>query len=88
MVFSGRIFLYCLRVQESFMVEEDFRNAVLATIILGVVDVYLLTKRVLGEPVFQLQFEFMIFYLPLILLIAYSIYLKGRLKGSSRTEHH
>ncbi|MGC8937012.1 MAG: hypothetical protein ACP5KV_06615 [Candidatus Methanomethylicaceae archaeon] len=70
------------------MVEEDFRNALLATIILGVVDIYLLMNRVLGEPVFQPQFEFMIFYLPLILLICYSIYLKGRLKASSRKENY
>ncbi|MEM3365404.1 MAG: hypothetical protein QXM93_03170 [Candidatus Methanomethyliaceae archaeon] len=68
-----------MKVEESFMVKEDLRTAGLASLILGIVDVYLLVRRVLGEPVFQLPFEVMIFYLPLILLVAYCIYLRARL---------
>ncbi|MCX8182123.1 MAG: hypothetical protein N3D12_03280 [Candidatus Methanomethyliaceae archaeon] len=80
MVFSVGIFLYGIEVQESLMVKEDLRNAGLATFILGIIDAYLLSRRILGEPVFQLQFEVMIFYLPLILLIAYCVYLKWKIR--------
>ncbi|MBC7112410.1 MAG: hypothetical protein H5T34_00060 [Candidatus Methanomethyliales bacterium] len=61
------------------MVEEDMRYAGMATLILGIIDAYLLSRRALGEPVFQLPFEIMIFYFPLILLVSYCIYLKRRI---------
>jgi len=64
----------------SFFINEELRNAGLATFILCITDAYLLSKRISGDPVFQLPFEVMIFYLPLMLLIAYYIYLKWKLK--------
>lgn len=86
MVFSGGIFLYLMKVEESFMVKEDLRNAELASFILGIVDAYLLWRRIFGEPVFQLPFELMIFYLPLILLVTYCIYLKEKASRHSLSQ--
>jgi hypothetical protein len=63
---------------KSSMVKEELRYASLATLILGIIDTYLLLKRILGSPLFQPTFEFMIFYFPLSLLVIYLIYLKNR----------
>ncbi len=57
------------------MAREEFREAGIAALLLALFDGYLLSRRILGEPVFQLPFEVMIFYLPMILLVAYVIYL-------------
>lgn len=53
--------------------EEDLKNALTSTILMGIVDAFVLYKRIIGEPIFQPLFEFFLFYFPLILLLLYLI---------------
>jgi hypothetical protein len=57
------------------MASEDLRGAVAALAIMGGVNLVFFILRLEGNPIFQQQFEFLLFNLPLILLAAYSLYL-------------
>jgi|GEM_PF-3608813 hypothetical protein len=55
--------------------EEEIKAILVAIIILAIIDGFLLINRLLGDITFQLLFEILIFYFPLIILIAYLLYL-------------
>jgi hypothetical protein len=57
------------------IMEEEIKAILVAIIILAIIDGFLLINRLLGNIIFQLLFEILIFYFPLIILIAYLLYL-------------
>ncbi|MCS7098441.1 MAG: hypothetical protein NZ922_05655 [Candidatus Methanomethyliaceae archaeon] len=52
---------------------EEVKYALISVLIMIFIDVFILVKRLLGDPIFQPLFELLIFHFPLILLILYLI---------------
>lgn len=61
------------------MAGDDSRSVGIAAILLTIVDSVLLYIRFTGNPLFQLIFEALVFYFPLLLLVLYWIYLRMKL---------
>jgi uncharacterized membrane protein YhdT len=61
------------------MAGEDSRSVGNAAILLAIVDAALLYVRLTGNSVFQLIFEALVFYFPLLLLVLYWVYLRMKL---------
>ncbi|MCS7098608.1 MAG: hypothetical protein NZ922_06490 [Candidatus Methanomethyliaceae archaeon] len=52
---------------------EEVKYALISVMIMIFIDMFILVKRFFGDPIFQPLFEFLIFHLPLVLLILYLI---------------
>lgn len=57
---------------------EEFRSAVIASVVLLSVSSYLLYMRIIGNPFFEEIFEVCLFHFPAALLVGYSFYLRIR----------
>lgn len=53
--------------------KEEVKYALTSVLIMVFIDMFILVKRFLGDPIFQPLFEFLLFHFPLILLIIYLI---------------
>jgi len=74
MTLDGTAF-YMRRLNWLAMTVSEMQSVALATLVMGVVNVILISLRVGGLIFFNPQFEFMLFNLPFILLILYLVYL-------------
>jgi hypothetical protein len=62
------------------MAGEDSKSVGIAVLLLAIVDAVLLYIRLTGNPLFQLSFEALVFYFPLLLLVIYWVYLRIKLQ--------
>ncbi len=59
---------------------SDERSFGAASAVMGLLTLYALVSRVGGQPVFDLVFESLLFYLPLAMLASYWLFLKVKNK--------
>ncbi|MEJ5293416.1 MAG: hypothetical protein WHS82_07465 [Candidatus Methanosuratincola sp.] len=57
---------------------DEFRGALIASVVMLIVSLCLAYLRLNGMPVFETFFETCLFYLPTAILIGYAAYLKLR----------
>jgi hypothetical protein len=58
--------------------KEELKLLLISILILATIDIFLIVNRLLGNAIFQLLFEILIFYFPLVILIVYTLYLLFR----------
>ncbi len=57
---------------------NDARSFGAAAMLMGLLALYALVSRVVGQPVFDPVFESLLFYLPLAMLASYWLFLKTK----------